>query len=101
MHLTCGCYLQQNEPVFSSVFPELEQLMEGYPVPKTKLRFYRSKEDYLLCTVMPMFKRPCRKYYRDQGPALKEMCSAGEIRVLELALIAHVKGDTSCTEDSK
>jgi hypothetical protein len=48
---------------------------------------YHSVIDFLLCEVAPEHRGACLAFYDDRGPALRDLCTPGEVRALESRLM--------------
>jgi len=57
-----------------------------YIAPERTMESYRSMVDFLLCETLPLYRKPCRAYYRDQGAPLRELMLPVGVEILELFL---------------
>jgi len=88
--------LRLEESAFHSIFPEVEawlrdegdddvlRLVMGKPNPG-----YRSPMDQLVCRVFPWWRHPCRRWYRGNGKALKDLIGKSE-RTMMARVLLHV-----------
>lgn len=73
-----------------SIFPEIEEMFSDNSdlynalkriAPPTADEAYRSVMDWLYVSVHPEMRKACRKYYKDEGPPLKEIiCEEDRLR---------------------
>jgi len=92
--------LQIQEPASNECFPELERLLEKERDYQKALRMikrpspeeqYRSIMDWLLCSTLPHYKRPCFRFYEDdEAPNLMQMTTPAERKFIERMLHAAI-----------
>jgi hypothetical protein len=89
-------------PVFggsTSCLPEVTALLEDrsyYKALKLIKRpsdeeRYHSVEDWLLCSTLPHFKRPCFKYYEDEGPNFLGMTTEAERKFIQRMILCAME----------
>lgn len=91
MSLSLCCW----EPSLTgSAFPNLSKILE---VPEgldvlyiNDRRKYECIEDWFLCIMFPDFRNDCMKFYKNDGPSLRDSYSHKEIKILERELISSL-----------
>jgi len=85
-----------------SLFKTTEQLLKGsefqkslqFVAPKKKMEPYRDVIDFLFCELVVGYRADCFRFYRDEGPSLRDMPRATPERIADwdifLAASLHV-----------
>ena len=80
LELRCVVEAQCSEPTFSSVFTQLDEMLEEDKYELAiitqawykKTGKYRSWADFIFSEIFPQWKDDCMKFYADKGPAIED-----------------------------
>jgi len=58
---------------------DMEDILDGFAQEKG----YRSKVDYVLCSLYPEFEKQCRKYYEGKGKKLLNLIPSSKVKEID------------------
>lgn len=104
-HCLCLCYRQRLDPTgghTESIFPEVDELLQDSDyqealehltthAARKNMEVYRSMVDFLFCELHPQWRRHCRMYYAEKGPALREDLPKQEREPYERRMLAALR----------
>lgn len=83
-----------------SVFPQVEALLISnsdmqcaleHVAARKDMRRYESMVDFLFCEVFTQYRRPCFRYYAEEGPQLKDMVTPEKLAGFSTVLMSALE----------